>query len=163
MQNFNNMSNNQFNLKNTKELSIDKNYTNKEIHSEMVDGEENIIVSAGFRVRDRMETRMQFVVGFTSNFNCIENGVLKAPHDINQKIYINKERKTVGMLNAASNSGYDSIKEFVYSYFFIKDQLTNMLSHNYASDVFYIVCKLKLPDSNEFYYSLKRLHEIETV
>jgi hypothetical protein len=154
------MSNLKFNLKNTKEFSIAQKHSSKDIYTEMVEGTENIVVSAGFNVKDRLETKCQIVIGFTRLYDCVENGVIKDPSFINQKIFMNKEELTLRDLNLDQQGHHESVTRKVINYYLLQDQLTNKITELNSSNVFYIVCKFKIPETNEFYYSVKTLQEV---
>jgi hypothetical protein len=126
----------------------------------MEEGTDNIIVSAGFNVRDKLESRTQIVVGFTSSFDCVENGVIKNSSLINQKIFMNKEGLTLRDLDLNQPGEAEVFSNEIKNYFLLRDQLTNNLKKINSCEVFYLVCKFKIPDSNEYYFSVKTLHEV---
>lgn len=128
-------------------------------NSNIVTAENTIL--AGTMVRDKSGGPKLLIVGFSLHPNEVEEGKLKYQSYLDQKIFINKDRKTLEELN--KNLVGD---ENVYNYFYFLDVIQELTIADFkpkCSDLLYIVCKFWSDKNEDFVYVNKYLTELELV
>ncbi len=120
---------------------------------------ENTIL-AGTRVTDKSGGPNMVIVSFSSEMNDIVNQKFIPKKPLRQKVFVNKERKTITEL---TNGLIRYNKRCTY--FFFSDIFTEIIINSYSScsDVLYIICKYWSDKDGEFVYVNKTLPELETI
>lgn len=150
-----------FNFDNVPLFNVTEGHSNKEIYRQLTSANEYVLIVSGFSIKDKSEVNPQVVIGFTSNYNCIKNGTIAQPYSIYDTLFINKNLLTQSQLFLAYDGEEDSYGLFTFNFHFIKNHLFLELHRDHNSYDFYLVCKKKVVNSNDFYYSLKTVNEID--
>ncbi|WP_159635689.1 hypothetical protein [Sphingobacterium composti Ten et al. 2007 non Yoo et al. 2007] len=121
--------------------------------------EENLLL-AGTKVVDKSGGPIMLIVGFSSDTNEVINQKFKPKKFIRQKVFVNKDRKSITEL---TNGRIVYNKR--YTYFFYTDIFSEMIINSYSlgADILYIICKYWSDKDNEFLYIYKTLPELEAI
>lgn len=120
---------------------------------------ENIIL-AGTKVMDKSGGPHMAIVCFSADRNLVYNQKFKTPVFLKQKVFVNKERKTINELSNSANTNNN-----IYIYIFFRDIYSEIKFDSYCSgsDTLYIICKYWSSQDNDFLYVNKTLPELETI
>ena len=120
--------------------------------------EDNLIL-AGTKVVDKAGGPLMVIVSFSSVTSEVINQKYKPKIFGRQKVFVNREGKTIREL---SNGRVSNDKK--YTYFFFTDIFSEIeTSYRSPADLLFIICKYWSDTENDFIYVNKTLPEIEKV
>ena len=117
----------------------------------------NTFLTAGFKVRDKLQDLEMLVIGFTDTDRIITTDhKLNSIWSVYQKIYCNVSNKSDYEL---FNGKIDN----KYYYYFFTNILDTWQHRGEGADDFYFICKYWDKEKNDYFYMTKRFFEVEKI